>query len=388
MDEALFLQHGHVVAHGRRRHPETGAVRPAPWSPPARRCARSPGRWPARRPGDARRSRPSSLIAVLRSCVVAAPRHTLLALSQRRVPSLRAWARGLLSRRDPAGMDRYGRDVLAGRLAYAAAAGAPSRCRPSRAWSSRTSRPAGAAPSCASRRPAACTSSTSRTGTGAPAGSRSARVPVDGAPVILTPPSLRCRPPWPPLAPGGASRTASGSVAVTGAARQGRHRLADLGRGQARRRTGREGVGRRPAGRGVVVEMLDGVDDLMPRRSVTSARRRAVAWESSSTTSCRAPRSRRSSTRSARARRPPRPCVGARPPLCRCLAVGEARPARLDPVAGHPPWHVRGSTASAGARLAARHARPTSRWPGAASSARCDTMPTSSQLCSRASRNS
>ena len=140
--------------------------------------------------------------------------------------------------------DRYGADVLAGSGSRPAAVPAPRRSRRDAASSSRTSRPAGAAPSCAPRRCRRAAPSCSRTGTGRPGPSRSGRgFWLDGAPVRLVAPARR-------RGAGRARADRVGSVAVHDAPRPRRPRQPDLRRGPARRRAGREGLGRRPARRG------------------------------------------------------------------------------------------------------------------------------------------
>ena len=83
---------------------------------------------------------------------------------------------------------------------------------------------------------------------------------LDGAPVVLTAPKAAARAAV-AAARQAASRTASGSRAVHGLKARvasGSRIFVEADTTPARR----EGVGRRPAHRGVVVEMLDGVDDL------------------------------------------------------------------------------------------------------------------------------
>ena len=196
---------------------------------------------------------------------------------------------------------------------------------------------------------------------------------VDGAPVDLVRPAPAGR-----AAP--ARRTASGSVRRARRAGPGRPRQPDLRRGPARRRAGREGVGRRPAGRG--------------------RRRRAPG------------RHRRPAGRRARSSRPgperrlgvlvdhlvagskecPAGRAGHRSPHVRVVGhpyvdVWQAvRPAALG-IAAWPevprgtPWK---EGVCAGAGLAGRPARP----PGAGSCAPSRRTPTWSRACSAGSRSS
>ena len=122
---------------------------------------------------------------------------------------------------------------------------------------------------------------------------------VDGEAVVLTPPQRAAARPG--RARRAESRTASGSTAVRGqrAAVAAASRLFVEGRHDADLVEKVWGDDLRVEG--VVVEMLDGVDDL-PRRSRRSGPDPADGWACSSTTSSRAPRSRASSTRSGRCR--------------------------------------------------------------------------------------
>ena len=99
---------------------------------------------------------------------------------------------------------------------------------------------------------------------------------------------------------------------------QGRERVADLRRGQARRRARREGVGRRPARRGR--RRRDARRRRRPRRRDPRLRPRpaAAGWACSSTTSCPAPRSGGSSRRRGGCSRTPRTCSSSATPTSTC----------------------------------------------------------------------
>ena len=274
-------------------------------------------------------------------------------------PARRHARRARLPDREAGAVDRY-----AGRRAGGRPAAAPRRSpgsRPSPTWSSRTPRPASAARWCAARRrPAACTVTLEdRHG-------RHRVFPlgpgflVDGRPVAL----VRAA----PAARGGAAPAYGlGLGRRARRAGPGRPRRPDLRRGPARRRAGREGVGRRPARRGRRRRA--------PRRHRRPAGRRARL----------------------RARAGPPARRARRPPGARQQGVPAGRAGRCSPhvrVVGHPyvdvwqavrpaaPRHrgLAGGPARhavEGGRLRRRSAgRSTRPPPGAASSARSRRTPT------------
>ena len=112
---------------------------------------------------------------------------------------------------------------------------------------------------------------------------------LDGRPVTLVRPAAKA------AAPKAAARTASGSYAVRRRAGPGRPRQPHLGRGRARRRTARTGLGRRPADRGRRRRTARRHRRPRRRTSAPSARDRNAAWACSSTTSSPAARNRASS---------------------------------------------------------------------------------------------
>ena len=209
---------------------------------------------------------------------------------------------------------------------------------------------------------------------------------VDGVPVVLTPPRRAAEAAL-QTARRAESRTASGSTAVTGA----RATVAAASRLFVEGRHDAELVekvwGDDLRVEGVVVELLDGVDDLAGAIATfrPGPTRRMGVLVDHLAPGHQGGRHRR---RGARPARNPRLRAGARPPLRRRLAVGASRAARPHRLARHPPRPVVEARHLRVPRLAARRPRPTSPWPGSASSAGCAPTPTSSPPCWPASRSS
>ncbi len=207
---------------------------------------------------------------------------------------------------------------------------------------------------------------------------------LDGAPVVLTTPPKAAARAQVAAARQAASRTASGSRAVHGA----KARVASGSRIFVEGRHDAELVervwGHDLRVEGVVVEMLDGVDDLEAAiRDFGPGP--GGAWACSWT-----PRPRHQGAQG-RAGLRQGPVM---PPTSRSWAtptstVQSVRPERL----GLKQWPVipvasRGSTASATTSAGRPTARPTSPGPGSRSSAPCAATPTSSRPCLPASRSS
>ena len=331
-----------------------GGVRRAPWTRPARRSGRSPGRWRAARRADVPRSStspPSTRGSALLNAWLALP-----VPECQYPPSLRRSARRPARR--VAHRRRYARclpspawtgtaaDVLTA-TGVVAAGRRPAQVarRAGNSWS-RTPRPAGAAPWCGSRRPAVCRWCTSRTGAGGTRGLPARpRVPRRRAPVDAHPPRRRRPRRWP--RPGGAASADRERVARR--ARPARH-----GWRRARGSSSRAGTTpswSRRSGATTCASRASSsrcwtASTTCPRRSPTSGPARAAGWASSSTTSCRAPRS-AGIVDAVRALPGCRARQGPGPPLRRRVAVGAARAARTGRVAGRPARPGRGSTASA-----------------------------------------
>ena len=210
---------------------------------------------------------------------------------------------------------------------------------------------------------------------------------LDGAPVVLTAPTAAGRAAL-QAARATASRTASGSRAVEGA----RARVASGSRIFVEGRHDAELVekvwGDDLRIEGVVVEMLDGVDDLagaIRDFAPGPSRRMGVLVDHlvPGTKESRLVDQARSAGRYA----PYVKVLG--PPVRRRVAVGAARAARGSGPGRSSPAGSPGSTAScAELGLAARAPRPTSPTRGSGSSGPCAPTPTSSRRCWPASRSS
>ena len=239
-----------------------GAARAAPWSPPARRSGRSPARWRAarragvprssarlsRRPGVVGRRLPRTPAAGTPVCRVPSLRLSPVCADSHGRRALRG--RGAAAAYPASVTDRYGSDVLSGD--WRAPRGGRSREVEAETglvvedvetgWCGAVVRVEKAG----GMQVVHLEDRRGRTkgfplGPGLPARRRPGRAH----------PAHRRRPGRSsPTARAAASRTASGSRAVEGATRPGGQRVADLRRGPPRRRAGREGLGRRPAGRG------------------------------------------------------------------------------------------------------------------------------------------